>query len=274
MPVPLSLIVPLLLGAGYGATELSKKVASERLNERNAEVFKQLQGGGTAPAAAPEVPQIAGATQPTAAPQVETPSAESPDAYAGEAEPEMRPGEMTDLPILPTSQLLSPSTAPMYPKGITHNTATGALSVQYARDTQRLDAAWMQHFQNNRQKYTDLAPLEADWKSMSETMQRTGRLPSPQVLQMLDPTRREQLSEQTYWSAVNGMANSPEIQRAFTFMAREEGMPTDEKSINDMVFQYALRAVTTDMGGYAPESVIDNVMRFWNWWRRASLTSN
>ena len=57
------------------------------------------------------------------------------------------------------------------------------------------------------------------------------------------------------------MTNSREIERAFTFMARQEGMPTDEKSIKDMVFQFALRSVTNDMGGYAPEPVIDNVMQ-------------
>jgi len=260
MALPIGFIAPLILGAGFGAKMLDKKLSDDRENaakgERVQAIIAGLQGGQPQPQPAAPA-SIHGAMQPTATPQIETPSAEPPLVGAG-PQPEMRPGELTEVPILPTSQILSPGNAPFYPKGVSYD-EDGNINVQMARDTGQLDAQWFQQFQNNLKTISKekpgITPLEADFEAMARTVNLSKRMPSTQALQMLDPTRREQLSEQIYWSGVLQLKNSPDIRRAITLMAREGGVKMTDQALSSAVQHYALRAVTNEMGGYMPEEV-------------------
>lgn len=266
MVAPLAL-APLILGAGYGAKMLSDKVKEQRTQDAIDKRLQMILGAAGMPTqqGQPQAPTpVTGAMQPTQAPSVaepqpqaqptEQPTAPQPEQPTGP----MRPGEVTDMPILPTQQLNDPQ-ARMYLKGMSMNAATGNLNVQFGRDEAQLDAEWFNGFMRTRQQLSkdnpNTTPLERDYNAMVRQIQRSGRLPSTQVISLLDPERRDQLSEQIYWKSVWQLTNSEEIKRQITALAAKDNVSISPQSLGPIIMHYALRSVANDMGGYMPEDV-------------------
>jgi len=270
MPVPIALLAPLLFGGGYAAKQYTRSREAKHQREFFENTIPQMLANINAQQATSQVPgTVAGQPQPTETqPPAEPVETEVPEEAKGvgipeveeeELEPEiqMRPGRTTDLPILPT-QKLALSQAPMIMKGGSID-ESGNMNMQFGRDEAVLAADWFRHFQTNMERVRLNNPLmtdvEAEDQAMQETILRTRRLPSAQMLNMLDPERRERVSEQTYWSAVWHMAGNQQIRQALAAIGNQDDIEVSPQMMDSIAFHYALRAVTNEMGGYMPEQV-------------------
>lgn len=275
MPIPLGLLAPLIIGAGFGAKAVNDKLGAMRQSERLREdipamianINKNVAPQPQQPALMqPQQAPLPGAEVPQAnVPQVETPSAEVPSTQATpeQAGPSpFTPGEISELPILPTRNLAA--SAPMTVKGFSV-TGNGNVNIQYGKDTSALSGQWFQMFQNSRARGQRISPhanpLQLDMDAIADTIRRSGMAPPAQIWQMLQPENREKVAEQTYWSAAYSLMNNPQIRRALVLLAREEGKQLTPAGIDAAVRHYAFRAIANDMGGYMPEDAREIVFK-------------
>jgi len=275
MPIPIPAIAAMILGGGLAAKEITgrarekRELSSElsvmeaenrykamedaRVDDRLGMIFNRLMIGGG------QQQPTTGAQQPTTAPSVEAPQGEA--APTPDAMPELpahaRPGEISDVPILPTKQLLTDSQANMFAKGMSINAATGNVNIQVGRDTAALNAEWFNIFQRTRSQLKEAnpntLPIALDEQAIESVVASTKRLPSQQVIALLNPERRMELSEATYRKAVRKLYESDEVRKAVAGAAQKGGLKLSHQAIKAATLHYALRAVSVDMGGYMPE---------------------
>jgi hypothetical protein len=272
MALPLAVLAPLILGGGIAAKEVGNKLEAARKrkfavettpaqlkamliaqDEAKQQIALQQQQAPTGAQKATPVPQAG-------APQAEEPVAPAPEEMSLEGSG-LTTGEVTDLPALPMRDLAA--SAPYAIQGWSVDSQTGKVNYQIKKDESALGAQFHQMFRNSlerlQQTNPGMPPLEMDSRALTDAIHRSGMLPPKQILDMLDPAHRVELSEQIYWSAVNRMRNNPDVRRGIALMARQDGKEMTSQAIDAAAIHYILRAVTNDMGGFVPDDVKEQI---------------